>query len=169
MCVRFGSCFTGLLLFMCSGMHTVWAIYQVLFYSTSHLYKHDLEQLSASNETEATTEATVSSMTTASTIANHTHHANKTIILSAKTTAATAAVGDVIISTIASNAHHEDHLKKVNSFFKIMMISEYHELWLTIAFWFVGVMLGCYVAGWFLVRVVQKRNIYVSLIHVHFR
>lgn len=33
---------------------------------------------------------------------------------------------------------------------------------LTIIMWYVGIMLGCFLAGWFLVRIVQKRNIYVS-------
>lgn len=33
---------------------------------------------------------------------------------------------------------------------------------LTIIMYYVGIMLGCFVAGWFLVRVVQKKNIYVS-------
>lgn len=33
---------------------------------------------------------------------------------------------------------------------------------LTIIMWYVGIALGCFVAGWFLVRVVQKKNIYVS-------
>lgn len=81
-------------------MHTVWAIYQVLFYETSDIYKKDLE------------------------------HINTT--------------------------------KWREHFFKIVMYSERNGLMFTIVMWFVGVMLGCYVAGWFLVRVVQKRNIYVS-------
>lgn len=37
---------------------------------------------------------------------------------------------------------------------------------LTIIMWYVGIMLGCFLAGWFLVRVVQKKNIYVSHYHI---
>ncbi|XP_031620629.1 uncharacterized protein LOC116339104 [Contarinia nasturtii] len=35
----------GLLLIICSGMHTVWAIYQVLFYKTSRVYQANFNEL----------------------------------------------------------------------------------------------------------------------------
>lgn len=95
------STFVGILLLFCGGMHTVWSIYQVLFYQTSEIYRRDLEHI---NETE-----------------------------------------------------WRDH------FFAIVTFSERNGLMFTIIAWYVGVMIGCYAAGWFLVRVVQKRNIYVSI------
>lgn len=92
--------FIGLLLLLCSGLHTVWAIYQMLFYHTSKVYRDDLDKM---NETE-----------------------------------------------------WERH------YFKAVMIRGRVGLIFTIIMWYVGTMLGCFVAGWFLVRIVQKKNVYVS-------
>lgn len=92
---------SGLLLLFCGGMHTVWAIYQVLFFQTSEIYRRDLNEINDTN--------------------------------------------------------YGEH------FFKIVMFSEKNGLRFTIIMWYVGVMLGCYVAGWYLVRVVQKKNVYVSV------
>lgn len=98
----------GLLLLFCGGMHTVWAIYQVLFYQTSEIYRRDLNEINDTNWRE--------------------------------------------------------------HFFKIVMFSERNGLRFTIIMWYIGVMLGCYVAGWYLVRVVQKKNVYVSVLltFIHF-
>lgn len=94
--------FVGLLLLICGGMHTVWAIYQLVFYKTSEIYRSDLE------------------------------HINKT--------------------------------EWREKYVAVVMFSEQNVLMLTVMMWYVGVLLGSYVAGWFLVRVVQKRNIYVSFV-----
>lgn len=96
----------GLLLLLCSGLHTVWAIYQMLFYHTSKVYRDDLKSI---NETDWR-----------------------------------------------------------ERYFRIVMFSERGGLMFTIIMWYVGMMLGCYVAGWFLVRIVQKKNVYVSFSHTPF-
>lgn len=63
---------------------------------------------------------------------------------------------------------YRDDLDSINQtewqqrYFKIVMFSERGGLMFTIIMWYVGMMLGCFVAGWFLVRIVQKKNVYVS-------
>lgn len=47
--------------------------------------------------------------------------------------------------------------------FKMIVVSERIGLLLTVVMWYVGMMLGSFVAAWFLVPAVQKRNIYVSI------
>lgn len=100
--------FKGLLLILCSGMHTVWAIYQSLFYQTSEAYREDLKSINGTEWEER--------------------------------------------------------------FFKVVMYSGRGLLMFTIVMWYIGMMLGCFMAGWFLVRIVQKKNIYVSFfayLHQH--
>lgn len=98
--------FLGLLLLFCGGMHTVWTIYQVVFYDTSEIYRSDLTEL------------------------------NVTLLPSVK-----------IMEEVQAR-----------------IFSHRGILTLTIVMWYVGIMLGCFASGWFLVRIVQKKNIYVSLI-----
>lgn len=88
------------MLLLCGGLHTVWAIYQALFYETSEIYRNDLKKFNATK--------------------------------------------------------FEDRI------FQRFMFSERYALIFTIIMWYVGVMIGCFVAGKYLVRMVQKRNIYVS-------
>lgn len=72
-----------------------------------------------------------------------------------------------------TSEEYRDDLKTINEtkwedhFFKIVMFSERVALMFTIIMWYVGMMLGCFVAGWFLIRIVQKKNIYVSFSHIH--
>lgn len=47
--------------------------------------------------------------------------------------------------------------------FKKHPISERVYLIFTIVVWYIGMMLGSFLAAWYLVPVVQKRNIYVSI------
>lgn len=96
--------FIGLLLLFCGGMHTIWTIYQVVFYDTSKIYRSDLRDL------------------------------NATLVPSVK-----------IIEEVQAR-----------------IFSQTGILGLTIVMWYVGIMLGCFASGWFLVRIVQKKNIYVS-------
>lgn len=84
----------------CGGLHSVWAIYQVLFYETSELYREHLKKINAT--------------------------------------------------------------KFPDQMFERFMFSQRMGLLFTVIMWYVGVMIGCYVAGYYLVRVVQKKNIYVS-------
>lgn len=95
----------GLMLLLCSGMHMVWAIYQVLFFETSEKYQKDAN---TTNET-----------------------------------------------------------MPISGFIEKITFLHHAGLMFTIVMWFIGVMLGSFVAGWFLVRVVQKRNIYVSSLQPH--
>ncbi|XP_055322601.1 uncharacterized protein LOC129578299 [Sitodiplosis mosellana] len=97
-CEQIKSILAGLLLVLCSGLHTVWAIYQVLFFKTSKEFRDDLSQI---NKTEWR-----------------------------------------------------------ERYFNDVMSSERVGLMFTIICWYVGMILGCFVAGWFLVRTVQKKNVY---------
>lgn len=93
----------GLLLLFCGGLHVVWAIYQVLGYETSYMFRDELNRL------------------------------NK------------------------ENAHLADKI------FNNVVFSKRMGLVLTVVMWYIGMMLGSFVAAWYLVPVVQKRNIYVSI------
>lgn len=84
----------------CGGLHSVWAIYQVLYYETSERYRKHLEKIKPT--------------------------------------------------------------KLVDKMLKRVIFSQRIGLIFTVIMWYVGVMIGCYVAGYYLVRVVQKKNIYVS-------
>lgn len=84
----------------CGGLHSVWAIYQVLFYETSERYRKHLEKINAT--------------------------------------------------------------RLANRIFERVMFSQRIGLIFTVIMWYVGVIIGCYAAGYYLVRVVQKKNIYVS-------
>lgn len=81
-------------------MHTVWAIYQVLFHKTSELYREDLNKI--------------------------------------------------------------DKKKWPERYFEVFMFSEKVGLMFTIVMWYIGMAVGCFVAGWYLIPHLQKRNVYVS-------
>lgn len=152
----------GLLLLLCSGLHTVWAIYQLLFYQTSEVYRYYLNYSNPLNHTNEMNEKiqTTPATTTATTTATTATTAKTATIATIATTATTAT--NLTTPTILSATNQANQLEWREGFFGVAMFEERVVLMLTIVLWYIGMILGCLVAGWFLVRVVQKKNVYVS-------
>lgn len=96
----------GLLLISCGGLHTVWAIFQVLYFDTSEKYRRKWQRIGESNSTNDTSRITE------------------------------------LLQHVA---------------FENLM-----GLLFTVTIWYVGAIIGSFLAGWYLLPSVQKKNIYVS-------
>lgn len=166
--MKFMGCFVavwyyvGLLLLFCGGMHTVWGIYQMVMYDTSRFFRRDLKR-KPENETATTSTVAPTTSTVAPTTSTRAPPTSTTST-AASATLATLTASSSNVPNPTSEAHKssgEDHLAIFQSFHKWIFPSG-ALLKLTIIMWYVGIILGCFLAGWFLVRVVQKKNIYVS-------
>lgn len=96
----------GLLLLSCGGLHTVWAIFQVLYFDTSEKYRHNWRRIGVSN---------------------HTNETNR-------------------VAALLQHIAFDDMM----------------GLTFTVVIWYVGAIIGSFLAGWYLLPSVQKKNIYVS-------
>lgn len=132
-------------------MHTVWGIYQmVMFDSSAYFRKHLKEEESKSaNETVSATSASPPSTNSSVATPN---------VASSTAASLTATASRLTAEKNSTGASHSDIFKE----FQRWIYPNGVLLKLTIIMWYVGIMLGCFLAGWFLVRIVQKKNIYVS-------
>lgn len=144
-------------------MHTVWGIYQMVMFDSSAYFRRNLkrhENATAENSTVAN--STVATPTTT----------NSTAPAAAVSNNSTVPGANILsnVTNVTGEVHKSgggDHFE----FFKEIQKWIYPNgslLKLTIIMWYVGIMLGVFVAGWFLIRVVQKKNIYVSYTYHHY-
>lgn len=98
--------FKGLLLISCGGLHTVWAIFQVLYFDTSEKYRRNWERIGESNNTNDT--------------------------------------------------------NRITQLLQHIAFDNFMGLLFTVTIWYVGAIIGSFLAGWYLLPSVQKKNIYVS-------
>lgn len=98
--------FIGLLLISCGGLHTVWAIFQVLYFDTSEKYRHNWQRIGEKNSTNDTS--------------------------------------------------------RISELLQHLAFDDLMGLLFTVTIWYVGAIIGSFLAGWYLLPSVQKKNIYVS-------
>lgn len=67
------------------------------------------------------------------------------------------------VDILCDEANKMNATRVIDTILKNRLISERIYLILTIVMWYIGMMLGSFVAAWYLVPAVQKRNIYVSI------